>query len=139
MLWYIILLTDSQANATAAIAVPLVFVLLVLILLIILVAVAAMKYSKSTKLNARSTVRVGFKFSIEDKPGSLAKALKVFKDNNINILGLNTHLHHADFDRNAGKEYKFNYIHCMCTKEDKEFLENKLKAEFEGGNIHLNP
>ena len=81
---------------------------------------------------SESTVHVAF--SIEDKPGSLAAALKVFKDCNVNILGLNTHLHHAKFDRNAGKGYRFNYVHCMCTKDDKEFLKNELKAEFEGGN-----
>ena len=115
---------------TAVIVVPLVFVLLVLILLVVLVSVLAVKSLKIPK----STVHVAF--SVEDKPGSLAKVLKVFKDYNVNILGLNTHLHHAKFDRNAGKGYKFNYVHCMCTKDDKEFLKNELKAELEGGNIH---
>ena len=85
---------------------------------------------------AKSTVHVAF--SVEDKPGSLAEALKVFKDCNVHILGLNTHLHHAEFDRNAGKGYKFNYVHCMCTKDDKEFLKNELKAELEGGNYNIN-
>ena len=135
MLWYILLI-DSQANSTAAIVVPLVFVLLILILLVILVAALAVKYYYSKSTNAISTIHIVFKFSIEDKPGSLAKALKVFMDNNVNILGLNTHLHHADFDRDAGKGYKYNYIHCMCTTEDKEFLKNELNAELEGGNIH---
>ena len=91
-------------------------------------AVLAVKCLKIPK----STVYVVF--SVEDKPGYLAKALKVFKDCNINILGLNTHLHHAEFDRNAGKGYKFNYIHCKCTSEDKRFLEEELKAQFEEGN-----
>ena len=125
--WFIYFHADSQANVTAAIVVPLVFVLLVLILLVVLVAVLAVK-----RLNVpQSTVHVAF--SVEDKPESLAAALKVFKDCNVYILGLNTHLHHAKFDRNAGKGYKFNYIHCTCTKDEKEFLKNELMAEFEGG------
>jgi prephenate dehydratase len=81
----------------------------------------------------KSTVHVAF--SVKDEPGSLAQALKVFKDCNVNILGLNTHLHHAEFDRNAGNGYKFNYVHCMCTKDEKEFLKNELMAELKGGNI----
>ena len=60
------------------------------------------------------------------------------QDCHVNILGLNTHLHHADFNRNAGRGYKFNTIYCMCKKEDKEFLKNELKAEFEGGNMYPN-
>ena len=44
---------------------------------------------------------------------------------------MNTHLHHAKFDRNAGEGYKFNYIHCKCTKEEKNFLIKELNAEFE--------
>ena len=55
----------------------------------------------------------------------------ISQDCSINILGLNTHLHHADFDRNAGEGYKFNYIHCKCTSREKTFLKNELKAEFE--------
>ena len=116
---------------TAAIVVPLVFVLLVLILPVALVAVLAVKCLKIPK----STVEVAF--SVEDKPGSLAAALKVFKDCNVNILGLNTHLHHAKFDRNAGNGYKFNYVHCVCTENDKEFLETDLKAEIEGGRLSI--
>ena len=81
----------------------------------------------------KSTVYVAF--SVEDKPGSLAAALKVFKDCNANILALNTHLLHAEFDRNAGKGYMFNYVHCVCTNDEKEFLKNELMAEFEGGNV----
>ena len=57
--------------------------------------------------------------------------ITISQEYNINILGLNTHLHHANFDRNAGKGYKFNYVHCKCTKEEKNFLKNSLKAEFE--------
>jgi prephenate dehydratase len=118
----------SQANVTVAVVVPLVLVLLVLILLTVLVAVLIKIRSKPPK----TTVHVVF--SVEDNPGSLAAALKVFKDCNINILGLNTHLHHAGFDRNAGNGYKFNYIHCICTKDDKDFLKNELKAELKEGN-----
>ena len=44
---------------------------------------------------------------------------------------MNTHLHHAEFDRDAGNGFKFNYIHCNCTNEEKNFLKTKLKAEFE--------
>jgi prephenate dehydratase len=112
---------------TAAIVVPLISVLLALILLVVLVAVLAVKYLKTT---------VDIAFSVKDKPGSLAAALKVFKDCNVNILGLNTHLHHAKFDRNAGSGYKFNYVHCMCTESQREFLEKELKAELKGGNVH---
>ena len=123
---------DSQASnnnvIVAAIATPLGLVFLVFPLLVILGAIIAWKYFSV----AKSTVRI--KFSVKDKPGSLARALKVFKDCKVNILGLNTHLHHVDFDRNAGNGYKFNYIHCKCTPEDKQFLKNKLNAEFEGGN-----
>ena len=82
----------------------------------------------------KSTVHVAF--SVKDKPGSLAAALKVFKDCNIYILGLNTHLHHAEFDRSAGDGYQYNYVHCTCTKDEKEFLKNELKAELEGGKIN---
>jgi hypothetical protein len=122
---------DSQANTTAAI-VSLVVVLLVLtlLLLVLVVNIVAVKRLRSPE----STVEVAF--SVEDKPGSLAGALKVFKDFNINILGLNTHLHHAKFDRNAGNGYKFNYVHCMCTKDEREFLKKELMAEFEGGIIY---
>ena len=124
----VILHADSQANVpTAAIVVPLVFVLLALILLVVLVAVAV----KRLRI-PESTFQVAF--SVVDAPGSLAKALRVFKDCNVNILGLNTHLHHAEFDRNAGNGYKFNYVHCICTKGEKEFLKKELKAELEGGN-----
>ena len=122
--------TDSQANVTAAIVIPLVLVLFVLILLVIIMPVVV-KYTQS--------ITVCVTFSVEDKPGSLAKALKIFKDCNVNILGLNTHLYHADFDRNAGKGYKYNYIHCKCTKRDKEFLKKELRAEFEEGNYQLIP
>ena len=88
---------------------------------------AEIKFKIFTKLT------VCIKFSIEDKPGSLAKALKVFKDCKVNILGLNTHLHHADFNRNAGNGCKYNYVRCMCTRKDKDFLKSELKAEIEGG------
>ena len=91
------------------------------------VVAAAIKF----KLFTKSTVCITF--SIEEKPGSLAEALKVFKDCKVNILGLNTHLHHADFDRNAGNGYKYNYVHCMCTRKDMDFLKSELKAEIEGG------
>ena len=103
--------------------------LLVLTVFVILGPIIAWKRSRSV---AKSTVCV--KFSVEDKPESLARALKVFKDCKVNILGLNTHLHHAEFDRDAGNGYKFNYIHCMCTPKDKDFLKEKFKAEFVGGN-----
>ena len=127
---YLILHADSQPNNTTAIIVPLVLLLVIAILLSILILgpIAARKYFRGDK----SMVRI--KFSVKDKPGSLARALKVFKDCNVNILGLNTHLHHADFDRNAGNGYKFNFVHCTCTQEDKDFLKDELKAEFEGGN-----
>ena len=113
---------------TAAIAVPIVLslVLLGLILLVIPVAKLAVKYTKSTVL---------ITFSVEDKPRSLAKALEVFKDCDVNILGLNTYPHHAESDRDAGNGYKFNYVHCMCTKADKKFLKNKLGAEIEGNYL----
>ena len=97
----------------------------------VLVAVIAVKLLNVPK----STVHIAF--SVEDKPGSLAEALKVFKDFNANTLALYTHIYHAEFDRNAGNGYKFNYVHCMCTKDDKKFLKNELKAEFEGGNIKI--
>jgi prephenate dehydratase len=96
---------------------------------VVLVAVVAIKHS----MVAQSTAQVAF--SVKDEPGSLAAALKVFKDCNVNILGLNTHLHHAEFDRNAGNGYKFNYVHCICTKDQKDFLKKELMAEFEGGII----
>ena len=48
---------------------------------------------------------------------------------------MNTHLHHSDFDRDAGKGQKFNYIHCLCTNEDKRFLEEQFHAEIGEGNI----
>ena len=57
--------------------------------------------------------------------------IAISQEYNINILGLNTHLHHAKFDRNAGEGYKFNYVHCKCTRKEKNFLKNTLKAEFE--------
>ena len=121
--------TDLQASnnnrIAAAIVTPLILVLLVLTVFVIIIAWKHFSVAKSM---------VRIKFSVEDKPGSLARALKVFKDCNVNILGLNTHLHHADFDRNAGNGYKFNYVHCKCTPKDKDFLKNKLNAEFEGGN-----
>ena len=111
-----------------AIVVPLVFVLIILVILVVALAV---KYF----IVPKSTVHVAF--SVKDKPGSLAAALKVFRDCNVNILVLYTHVHHAEFDRNAGKGYKFNHVHCKCTEDQKKFLKDKLKAEFEGGNISL--
>ena len=96
----------------------------------VVIILLAVKYFTA----AKSTVDVAF--FVEDKPGSLAKALKKFNDCNVNILGFNTHLHHAEFDRNAGNGYKFNYVHCMCTKDEKEFLKDELKAELEGGNVY---
>ena len=118
---------------TVAIVVPLVLVLLVLIVLMILVVIVAWKRLKTLK----STVHIAF--SVEDKPGSLARALKVFKDCKVNILGLNTHLHHAKFDRDAGNGYIYNYVHCVCTKDEKEFLKNELKAELQDGMSILTP
>lgn len=131
---YYIFHADPQTSndnriAAAVIVTPSILVLLVFAVFVILGAIIAWKHFSV----AKSTVCI--KFSVEDKPGSLARAIKVFKDCNVNILGLNTHLHHADFDRNAGNGYKFNYIHCKCTPENKQFLKNKpLNAEFEGGN-----
>ena len=122
-----VLHADSQANLALAIAVPLVLIFLAIIVLVIVVVVIAVRHFRIPE----STVHLVF--SVEDKPGSLANALKVFKDCNVNILGLNTHLHHAQFNRDAGKGYKFNYVHCMCTKDDKEFLEKELEAEFDEG------
>ena len=125
----IILYADSQTNVIiTAIVVPLVLLLLLIVLVIIMsVLTMIQKYLKVFE----STVNV--EFFVEDKPGSLAAALKVFKDCNANILALNTHLHHAEFDQNAGNGYKFNYVHCKCTEDDKEFLKNELMAEFVGG------
>ena len=58
------------------------------------------------------------------------------KDHKVNILGLNTHLHHAAFDRDAGKGYKFNHIHCLCSAEEKCFLESTFAdIKFIGNNI----
>lgn len=128
--------TDSHANniTTAAIVVPLSIVLLTLILLVILVVVVTVKC-----LTVTPKLTVHIAFSVEDKPGSLAGALKVFKDCKVNILGLNTHLHHAKFDRDAGNGYIYNYVHCMCTKDEKEFLKNEIKAELENGMSILTP
>ena len=109
----------------AAIVVPLSFI--ILLVPVILVAVLTVKCLKIPE----PTVNV--QFFVGNKPGSLAAALKVFKDCNANILALNTHLHHAEFDQNAGNGYKFNYVHCKCTEDDKEFLKNELMAEFVGG------
>lgn len=71
LLW---LCADSQANVTAAVVTPFVL-LLILTTLVILAAVAAVKYFTETA--AKSYVSISF--SVEDKPGTLAKALKIFK------------------------------------------------------------
>lgn len=61
----------------------------------------------------------------------------IYKDLNISIHGLNTHLHHTRFDRTAEKGYKYNYIHCLCTTEDAELLQSTFKsAKFFGGNFN---
>lgn len=61
------------------------------------------------------------------------------KDQNINILGLNTQLHHERFDRKAGKGYRWNHIHCHCSAQDLESLRDKISkfknSEFIGGKI----
>ena len=44
-------------------------------------------------------------------------------------------MHHAAFDRDAGKGYKFNHIHCLCSLEDKRFLESIFEdSKFIGSN-----
>ena len=119
----------------AAILVPLVFVLIVLILLTVLVSVYVLAVIQKRSKVVESTVEVTF--SVEDKARSLAAALEIFKDLNVNILGLNTHRHHAKFNRNAGNGYKFNYVHCVCTEIDKEFLKTDLMAEIKGGRLSV--
>ena len=123
----LILHADLGANVTAAL-VPLISLTLLSLVVLMAGLVAAKKHFNATKLT------VCIMFSVEDKPKSLTRALEVFKDYKVNILGLNTHLCHAEFNQDAGRGYNFNYIHCMCTKKDKEFLKNELKAEFEGGS-----
>ena len=125
----------QEDRVIAAIVVPLVLILLLIIILLVtlMVIYRAEKYINTTKSNVLIT------FSVKDEPGSLAKALKVFMDCNINILGLNTHLHHAEFERDDGSGNKVNYVYCMCKKEleHKSYLERELKefeVEFKDGN-----
>ena len=54
--------------------------------------------------------------------------LNITKDRRINILGVNTHLHHANFSRIATKGYKYNHVHCLCSDEDKRFLKSTFNA-----------
>ena len=103
--------------------IPVVLVLLVALLVILVVILTVKYFTKST---------VQITFSVRDKPGSLAEALQVFKKHGVYILGLNTHLHNTNIDQDAGYTY---YVHCKCTKEDKKFLKDTLKAEFKEGNI----
>ena len=129
--------------------VPLVVILFLLLLIpIVLLTIYNLYKFMNKPLTDYSVI-----FSVEDKPGSIAAALKVFKvctlfkvyiiiiikwhlkDHNVNILGLNTHLHHAAFDRDAGKGCKFNHIHCLCSPEDKRFLELTFAdSKFIGSN-----
>ena len=65
---------DSQLNTAAAIAVPLLLILIIIMILLIIVIIAMVEYFKRAK---KLNIRVSF--TVEDKPGSLARALKVFK------------------------------------------------------------
>lgn len=117
--------TGESGDNIASIVAPLivVLVLLVLVILIIFIVLLVRWYRRK-----KSPTIVTIKFAIKDKPGSLAKALKVFKDRHINILGVNTHLHHANFSRIAAKGKKFNHVHCLCSDEDKEYLKSTFDA-----------
>lgn len=64
---------DSQLNTAAAIAVPLLLIIIIMILLIIAIIAMVEYFKRAKKLNIRVS------FTVEDKPGSLARALKVFK------------------------------------------------------------
>ena len=46
---------------------------------------------------------------------------------NIKILGVNTYLHHATFDRVTRSGYKDNFVYCICSNEDKAALRRELK------------
>ena len=47
---------------------------------------------------------------------------------NININGVNTHLHHKEFNRKSKAGYKDNYVYCLCPVEKKNQLNDMLQA-----------
>ena len=56
----------------------------------------------------------------------LANVLVIMQEHNVIILGVNTHLHHADVKLETKQGYNDNYVFCICPESDREQLRSEL-------------
>lgn len=66
------------------------------------------------------------KFSVGDEPGTLVRALKVFHELNINIIGVNTL--NVAFERESKVNYKHNHVEYVATPDQESELKMRLQA-----------